>query len=202
MEKVAQYIFKIILIGDSGVGKTSLMARFTDNTYDSSSLTTIGVDFKIKTMDLDGTRVKLQIWDTAGQERFRAMVSNYYRGAHGIFIVFDMLNHRTFEHLVEWLNELKKKDAMNTGEIMILGNKIDDKEKICVKMDEINAFLDSNKLPRARFVQVSAKNDIGVEESFLELTKRLIEKCGAKSGKANSKTKLVLDLASKRMSCC
>ncbi|ELA42412.1 small GTP-binding protein domain protein [Vittaforma corneae ATCC 50505] len=173
MDKSAQYIFKIILIGDSGVGKTSLMTRFTDKSYKPSSSATIGVDFKIKTIDLNGTKVKLQIWDTAGQERFRAVVSNYYRGAHGIFVVFDMLNKTSFDHLSEWLAELEKKNATNTAEIMVLGNKVDDQENVCINEEEITSFLDKNNIPKSHFVQVSARENIRVEESFLELTRKL-----------------------------
>lgn len=202
MDKSAQYIFKIILIGDSGVGKTSLMTRFTDKSYRPSSSATIGVDFKIKTIDLDGVKVKLQIWDTAGQERFRAVVSNYYRGAHGIFIVFDMLNKDSFDHLSEWLAELEKKGATDNAEIMILGNKVDEEENICVSEEEISTFLDKNNIPKSRFAQVSAREDIKVEESFIELAKKLVEKCGTTNIRPNVKPKLLFGDSLKRKSCC
>lgn len=200
MDKSIQYMFKIILIGDSGVGKTSLMMRFTENTCPVVNLATIGVDFKIKTIEVDGHRVKLQVWDTAGQERFRAMVSNYYRGAQGIFIVFDMLNRATFDHLDEWIGELEKKGAVGNAEIMILGNKVEKKGEVAVTDEEVNEFLEKHKIPKTSFVPVSAVGDIGVEEGFKELTRRLISKFGAV--KMTSKAKPVFDETFKKKACC
>ena len=95
-EEVYDYLFKLLLIGDSGVGKSSLLLRFSDDTYETNFNSTIGVDFKIKTVDLDDKVVKLQIWDTAGQERFRTITSSYYRGAHGIIVVYDVTELDTF----------------------------------------------------------------------------------------------------------
>mmetsp|Transcript_44088 Transcript_44088/g.147020 ORF Transcript_44088/g.147020 Transcript_44088/m.147020 type:complete len:127 (+) Transcript_44088:66-446(+) len=95
------YVFKLVLIGDSGVGKSCLLLRFADDTYTESHISTIGVDFKIRTIQLEGKTIKLQIWDTAGQERFRTITSSYYRGAHGIIVVYDTTDAETFEH-VSW----------------------------------------------------------------------------------------------------
>ena len=98
-EEAYDYLFKLLLIGDSGVGKSSLLLRFSDDTYDTNFNSTIGVDFKIKTVDLDGKVVKLQIWDTAGQERFRTITCSYYRGAHGIIIVYDVTDTESFDNV-------------------------------------------------------------------------------------------------------
>ncbi len=101
--------FKLLLIGDSGTGKSSLLLRFTDDTWlhpDEVSAT-IGVDFKVKVIDLDGKRYKLTIWDTAGQERFRTLTSSYYRGAQGVILVYDVANKSSFEHLQLWFTELE-----------------------------------------------------------------------------------------------
>ncbi|XP_031682943.1 ras-related protein Rab-35 isoform X2 [Oncorhynchus kisutch] len=100
------HLFKLLIIGDSNVGKSSLLLRFADNSFSGSYITTIGVDFKIRTVDIDGERVKLQIWDTAGQERFRTITSTYYRNTHGVIIVYDVTNPESFVNVKRWLNEI------------------------------------------------------------------------------------------------
>ena len=102
------YLFKLLLIGDSGVGKSCLLLRFADDTYTESYISTIGVDFKIRTIELEGKTVKLQIWDTAGQERFRTITSSYYRGAHGIIVVYDVTDESTFANVKQWLQEIER----------------------------------------------------------------------------------------------
>ncbi|XP_034275628.1 ras-related protein Rab-35-like isoform X2 [Pantherophis guttatus] len=100
------HLFKLLIIGDSGVGKSSLLLRFADNTFSGSYITTIGVDFKIRTLVINGERVKLQIWDTAGQERFRTITSTYYRNTHGVIIVYDVTNAESFVNVKRWLHEI------------------------------------------------------------------------------------------------
>uniref|UniRef100_A0A915I0H3 Uncharacterized protein n=1 Tax=Romanomermis culicivorax TaxID=13658 RepID=A0A915I0H3_ROMCU len=97
------YLFKLLLIGDSGVGKSCLLLRFADDTYTDSYISTIGVDFKIRTIELDGKTIKLQIWDTAGQERFRTITSSYYRGAHGIIVVYDITDQVSIRTVIRGL---------------------------------------------------------------------------------------------------
>lgn len=113
-----------MLIGDSGVGKSCLLLRFADDTYTESYISTIGVDFKIRTIDLDGKTIKLQIWDTAGQERFRTITSSYYRGAHGIIVVYDCTDQDTFNNVKQWLEEIDRYACDNVNKLLV-GNKCD-----------------------------------------------------------------------------
>ena len=106
------YLFKVILIGDSGIGKSKLLLRYTDDSYNDANISTIGVDFKIKTESVDGHVVKLQLWDTAGQERFRTITNSYYRGCHAVLIAFDLNDYASFTNVSVWLDEVKR----NTGE--------------------------------------------------------------------------------------
>ncbi|XP_016114404.1 ras-related protein Rab-35-like [Sinocyclocheilus grahami] len=108
MARDYDYLFKLLIIGDSGVGKSSLLLRFADNTFSGSYITTIGVDFKIRTVEINGEKVKLQIWDTAGQERFRTITSTYYRGTHGVIVVYDVSSAESFVNVKRWLHEINQ----------------------------------------------------------------------------------------------
>ncbi|XP_040871128.1 ras-related protein RABD2c-like isoform X1 [Glycine max] len=118
------YLFKLLLIGDSGVGKSCLLLRFADDSYLDSYISTIGVDFKIRTVEQDGKTIKLQIWDTAGQERFRTITSSYYRGAHGIIVVYDVTDQESFNNVKQWLNEIDRYASENVNKLLV-GNKCD-----------------------------------------------------------------------------
>ena len=133
------YVFKLVLIGDSGVGKSCLLLRFADDTYTESHISTIGVDFKIRTIQLEGKTIKLQIWDTAGQERFRTITSSYYRGAHGIIVVYDTTDSETFEHVKTWLHEIDRYASENVNKLLV-GNKSDLTSKRQVDTDAAKEF--------------------------------------------------------------
>jgi len=156
------YLFKLLLIGDSGVGKSCLLLRFADDTYTESYISTIGVDFKIRTIDLDGKTVKLQIWDTAGQERFRTITSSYYRGAHGIIIVYDVTDKESFNNVKHWISEIDKYAADGVNKLLV-GNKCDLASKKVVAYDEAKELADSLGV---RFMETSAKNAHNVEQAF------------------------------------
>merc|ERR1712183_277929 len=149
-------------IGDSGVGKSCLLLRFADDTYTESYISTIGVDFKIRTLGLDGKTVKLQIWDTAGQERFRTITSSYYRGAHGIIVVYDCTDKESFNNVKHWMQEIDKYAADGVNKLLV-GNKCDLASKKVVPYDEAKELADSLAV---QFMETSAKNAHNVEQAF------------------------------------
>jgi len=166
------YLFKLLLIGDSGVGKSCLLLRFADNTYTDSYISTIGVDFKIRTLDIDGKTVKLQIWDTAGQERFRTITSSYYRGAHGIIVVYDVTDKVSFNNVKQWLGEIDRYACQSVNKLLV-GNKMDLVEKKVVEFTEAKEFADSLGIS---FLETSAKSAHNVEEAFLTMTRQIKER--------------------------
>ncbi|KYR01095.1 Rab GTPase [Tieghemostelium lacteum] len=159
------YLFKLLLIGDSGVGKSCLLLRFADDTYAESFISTIGVDFKIRTIELNGKTIKLQIWDTAGQERFRTITSSYYRGAHGIIVVYDVTDKLTFENVRQWLQEIDRFACENVNKLLV-GNKSDLTSKKVVDFATAKAFADSLQIP---FLETSAKQSTNVEQAFMTM---------------------------------
>ena len=158
-------MFKLVLIGDSGVGKSCLLLRFADDTYTESHISTIGVDFKIRTIQLDGKTIKLQIWDTAGQERFRTITSSYYRGAHGIIVVYDVTDSETFEHVKTWLHEIDRYASENVNKLLV-GNKCDLTSKRQVETETANEFANGANIP---FLETSAKSSTNVEDAFMKV---------------------------------
>lgn len=168
------YLFKIILIGNSGVGKTSIINRYVDEIYTENFISTIGVDFKIKTVRFNNLTVKLQIWDTAGQERFKAITTSYYRGSHCIFIVFDVTDTQSFNDIPSWIEEIKKQ--VNDALIVILANKIDIKDRPTVQEDEILKTIEEQKLDKKLFKFISAKENTNIESIFTMIVEKLIER--------------------------
>ncbi|KAI8147403.1 P-loop containing nucleoside triphosphate hydrolase protein [Fennellomyces sp. T-0311] len=165
---------KLLLIGNSGVGKSSLLLRFTDDTFlppDEVSAT-IGVDFKVSLMNLNGKTYKLTIWDTAGQERFRTLTSSYYRGAQGVILVYDVCNRETFDALKIWWNEINTYCSSQDVVKMIVGNKVDKDGSRVVSYQEGAAL--ARKL-KTLFIECSAKTKVGVKEAFEELVEKIIE---------------------------
>ena len=168
------YLFKLLIIGDSGAGKSAILKRFTDHVFNDSFISTIGVDFSIRTINLDGKTIKLQIWDTAGQERFRTITASYYRGAHGIMIVFDLTNKDSFNNIKIWLSECSKYAPENVP-LILVGNKADLVTKREVYEDDINNFIDQynadNHEHPIKYIETSAKTAINIEKAFVEISK-------------------------------
>jgi len=165
------FIFKVLLLGNSDVGKSSLLLRYVDSVWSDTFVPTIGVDFKVKTIEIGGKKVKLQIWDTAGQERFRTVVSTYFRGAHGIFLIYDITNRDSFKNLENWLIEIEKNASENVLKILI-GNKNDLEDERDITADEGKAFANRNGM---QFIETSAKMNTNVNEAFETLGKLMIE---------------------------
>jgi Ras-related protein Rab-1A len=168
------YLFKLLLIGDSGVGKSCLLLRFADDTYTESYISTIGVDFKIRTIELDGKTIKLQIWDTAGQERFRTITSSYYRGAHGIIVVYDVTDQESFNNVKQWLQEIDRYACENVNKLLV-GNKCDLTNKKVVDYISAKEYADQLGIP---FLETSAKNATNVEQAFMTMAAEIKNRVG------------------------
>ncbi|CEH14143.1 rab-type small gtp-binding protein [Ceraceosorus bombacis] len=161
------FLIKLLLIGDSGVGKSCLLLRFCDDAWTPSFITTIGIDFKIRTIDLDGKRVKLQIWDTAGQERFRTITTAYYRGAMGILMVYDVTDERSFSNVRTWHSNIEQHASEGVSKILV-GNKADWEEKRVVTTEQGQALADELGV---RYVETSAKTNQAVDDAFIALAR-------------------------------
>jgi len=172
------YLFKLVLIGDSGVGKSCLLLRFADDAFTESYISTIGVDFRFRTLKIDQKTVKLQIWDTAGQERFRTITSAYYRGADGIIMVFDVTNMESFDHVNDWLKEVNRYAAEGTVKLLV-GNKSDRTADKVVTEAQAKEFADDLGIP---FIETSAKSSKNVEEAFLTMAGELIRQRDSRGG--------------------
>jgi small GTP-binding protein len=157
------YLVKLIIIGDTSVGKSSILQIYCDNYINSEYVSTIGVDFRIKTINLNNDIIKLQIWDTAGQERFRSITNSYYRGAHAIMLVFDLTDIYTFNRLDDWMQIIYKNTGTNKFTILLVGNKLDQTKKICVTKNDIDKFISKYDL---EYIEVSAKLNTNINDAF------------------------------------
>ena len=166
------YVFKILLLGDGGVGKTSLLRRFIDNTFDPDYKTTIGVQFMTRSVEIDDSKsIKLVIWDVAGQSKFTSYRHLYYKDAEGIILVYDITRPNSFKNLEMWISDAVKHTAVNTH-IAILGNKADLEDKRSVP--KINGEKYSEEKKAVLFSETSAKTGYNVEKAFLELTRNIL----------------------------
>jgi len=166
------YLYKLLIIGDSGVGKSCLLLRFADDIFTDSFISTIGVDFKIKTVDIDGCKIKLQIWDTAGQERFRTITSSYYRGAHGIIVVYDVTEQKSFTNVMKWLKEIDTFAGPQVQKLLV-GNKCDMESSRTVSAETGKEMANKLEIP---FVETSAKDSLNVDTAFVTMARDIKDK--------------------------
>lgn len=165
MTNLVYLLFSVVLIGDSGVGKSNLLSRFTTNEFNMESKSTIGVEFATRTIEVEGKKIKAQIWDTAGQERYRAITSAYYRGAVGALIIYDISKSNSYENCNHWLTELRENADENVA-VGLIGNKSDLAHLRAVPTDEAKNFAQENQL---LFTETSALNSENVDLAFREL---------------------------------
>eukprot|EP00882_Tetradesmus_deserticola_P001121 GHRQ01001214.1.p1 GENE.GHRQ01001214.1~~GHRQ01001214.1.p1 ORF type:complete len:217 (+),score=67.13 GHRQ01001214.1:165-815(+) len=205
------YLFKVVLIGDSGVGKSNLLSRFTRNEFCLESKSTIGVEFATRSIQVDGKTIKAQIWDTAGQERYRAITSAYYRGAVGALLVYDITKSVTFENVERWLKELRDHADSNIV-IMLVGNKSDLRHLRSVNTDDAQGYCEKEGLS---FIETSALESTNVEKAFHQIlteiyhivSKKVIDADDKGAKLPNQGTSIVVDNpqdegGKKKSSCC
>ncbi|KAK2496420.1 hypothetical protein MC885_002088 [Smutsia gigantea] len=191
MAKQYDVLFRLLLIGDSGVGKTCLLCRFTDNEFHSSHISTIGVDFKMKTIEVDGIKVRIQIWDTAGQERYQTITKQYYRRAQGIFLVYDISSERSYQHIMKWVSDVDEvgdaaslpgvgkghlrgegKYAPEGVQKILIGNKADEEQKRQVGREQGQQLAKEYGMD---FYETSACTNLNIKESFTRLTELVLQ---------------------------
>ena len=185
-----EYIFKIILIGSSGVGKSSLLQRYIQKAFNESYASTIGVDFFMKSINIGEKSIKLQLWDTAGTEKFRSITTGYYRGADAAFVVFDLSSKNSYNAVGEWIeNYYKYKNPDSEKNVVLIGNKVDLVDKREVTKEEAENYVKANNI---FYFETSAKEGDNVEECFNFIAKKLLEQFENKKDNEEDKKKDVI----------
>ncbi|KAG6677809.1 hypothetical protein I3842_14G045600 [Carya illinoinensis] len=202
------YLFKIVLIGDSAVGKSNLLSRFARNEFDTNSKATIGVEFQTQVVEIDGKEVKAQIWDTAGQERFRAVTSAYYRGAVGALIVYDISRRTTFDSVKRWLEELST-HCDTTMARMLVGNKCDLENIRDVSVEEGKSLAEAEGLFFMETSALDATNvqtafEIVIREIYINISRKVLNSNSYKAELSVNRVSLVNAAGSSKQSfsCC
>ncbi len=170
--------FKILTIGESGVGKTCVLRRFVENKFLKNHLATIGIDFKTKTLNINNQEIKLKIWDTAGQERFRNITTQYYKGADGIVLVYDVTDESSYEKIRDWMEQILSNTQQEEIGLVLLGNKCDMEPRV-VTEDMGKKLAEELKIS---YYETSALTGQGIKEAFEELTMDIMKKRGVSEG--------------------
>ncbi len=200
-----EYIIKILTLGDSSVGKTSIILRFTKEKYNTNRLATIGVDFKSKIIQSENQRIKVLIWDTAGQERFKNIASQYYNGGDGAILTFDITNRKSFERIIYWLDELKQKKNIDDMGLVLVGNKSDLSDSREVSFEEAEKFAKGKNI---KYFETSAEKNIGISDMMNYIVNKCISiiKSRNEEGFRETVQESSLDLsnfsAKKKNNCC
>lgn len=184
MSSAEQLPFKLLLIGDSSVGKSSLLLRFCDNTFQEGTVNLTSVDFKTKNLTIDGKAIQLQVWDTAGQERFRTITSSFYRGAHGIIVVYDISDQATFNNVKLWMQEIQRYASAGVCR-MLVGNKVDLSDRRVVEYNTAKEYADGLSIP---FSETSSKTGQEVDKVFEKLSLEIMRQQVGGWGGASSTT--------------
>ena len=165
-------VYKILLLGDTSVGKTCFLLRYTDKIFEESHISTIGLDYRLKSMTLkSGKNIKLQIWDTSGQERFRAITKNYYKQAHGILLMYDITNDKTYSNIQKWITQIKEETSSNIV-VFIIGNKIDLEKERVISYDDGKNLAEQYQYP---FFEASSKTAVNINEIFENIAEKVDE---------------------------
>uniref|UniRef100_V9LCY8 small monomeric GTPase n=1 Tax=Callorhinchus milii TaxID=7868 RepID=V9LCY8_CALMI len=197
-DEAYDFLFKIVLIGDAGVGKTCVVQRFKSGIFVERQGNTIGVDFTMRTLDIQGKRVKLQIWDTAGQERFRSVTHAYYRDAQALLLLYDITSKTSFDNIRAWLTEIHEYAQQNVV-IMLLGNKADMTGERVIKREEGEKLAREYGVP---FIETSAKTGINVELAFMAVAKELKHRSVNQPNEPKFQIHEYIESQKKKSSCC
>ena len=196
--------FKILTIGESGVGKTSILRRYVENKFQKHHLSTIGIDYMAKTIKINDKEIKLKIWDTAGQERYRNITSHIYKGADGIILVFDVTDEVSFNQISDWMEQINANVSKDEVSLILIGNKCDLEERI-VNQEKGEEMANSLNI---KYYETSALKGIGINEAFEGLTKMILKNRDKKKGIvtrsisiASNKPENIIE-KNKRRGCC
>ena len=191
---------KIMIVGETLVGKTSLIRRYTKNKFGRDYLATIGIDFQYKFLDINNKKIKVELWDTAGQERFKSIAKNYFQSSDGLLIVYDITDKKTFEKLDDWFEQIKE-NAPENSKLVLVGNKSDLGGKREIPIEEGQKFSEKNKV---KFFETSAKDGTNVNSVFEMLTNDIINDEGgfATRNKRSSQVLKKKNMTAEKKSCC